>query len=503
MQHPVLVILIVGVILSALLYPVAHMKIGLPEASVLPDKYESRAGDDILKQDFDYASLSPMQIVASVPEGPLSAEGLEDVKQLGERVRETDGVRSVESIYTISETAAREYAEGVSEARKEAEAEARRGTDAPVEERYNQLKQEQVQKAVDEQISQLEAVQGALPPGAEEQIRSRVKPEVEKRLEEAGAREQIRSEVESEVQQRIDEQVPNLPDGISANGEITAEGVANFLKLPEARESEDLQDAIDDFVAGDLTLLRGVTEASPYAGAAREAVGDVRSVEPPEGVSYLVGGLSAGQKDFISSVYGKAPYAAAFVLGVTYLVLLYTFRSVFIPLKAVAVNILSLTASFGAMVFVFQDGNLSNLLSFTPLGFVDATLPILMFCIIFGVSMDYEVFLLSRIREAYENGDSNTASVAKGLVSTAGIITSAAAIIIVVTGAFAFSSVVITKAVGLGLAVAVFVDATIIRVLLVPAAMRVLGDWNWWPGGRKSTFGDKAQRSPRTLPPGS
>src|SRR4029434_1621837 len=175
----------------------------------------------------------------------------------------------------------------------------------------------------------------------------------------------------------------------------------------------------------------------------------------PEGVSFLLGVLSAGQKDFISSLYGKAPYAAAFVIGVTYLILLITFPSVFIPLKAVIVNILSLTASVGAMVFVFQDGNLSNVLNFTPLGFVDATLPVLMFCTIFGVSMDYEVFLLSRIREAYENGDSNTASVAKGLVSTAGIITSAAAIIIVVTGAFAFSSVIITKAISLALAVSV------------------------------------------------
>jgi RND superfamily putative drug exporter len=217
-------------------------------------------------------------------------------------------------------------------------------------------------------------------------------------------------------------------------------------------------------------------------------VDEVRAVEAPEGVTFLLGGLSAGQKDFITSLYGKAPWAAAFVLGVTYLILLITFRSVIIPLKAVIVNILSLTASFGAMVFVFQDGNLSGLLDFTPLGFVDATLPILMFCTIFGVSMDYEVFLLSRIREAYENGDSNTASVAKGLAATASIITSAAAIIIVVTGAFAFTGIVLTKAVGLGLAVAVFVDATIIRVLLVPATMRVLGDWNWWPGGRKSTF---------------
>jgi putative drug exporter of the RND superfamily len=495
MQHPVLVILIVGVILSALLYPVTHMKIGIPEASVLPEKYESRAGDDILKQDFDYASLYPMQIVTSVPEGPLSAEGLEDVKRLGESVRETDGVQSVESIYTIGETAARGYAERVADIRKEAEAEARGRTEALVEERYNQLVQEQVQQGVEEQTSQLVADQGTLPPGAEEEIRSRVESEVRSRLEESGAREQIQSEVEAELQQQVEEQVPNLPEGISADGEITAEGVANYLKLPEARQSEELQDAKDELVGGYYTLLRGVTEASPYVGAARETVGDVRSVEPPEGVRFFVGGLSAGQKDFISSVYDKAPYAAAFVLGVTYLVLLYTFRSVFIPLKAVAVNILSLTASFGALVFVFQDGNLSEVLNFTPLGFVDATLPILIFCTIFGVSMDYEVFLLSRIREAYENGDSNTASVAKGVASTAGIITSAAAIIIVVTGAFAFSSVIITKAVGLGLAVAVFVDATIIRVLLVPATMRVLGDWNWWPGGRKSTFGNKARRS--------
>jgi putative drug exporter of the RND superfamily len=489
MQHPVLVILIVGVVLSALLYPVTHMKLGIPEASVLPGEYESRAGDDILKQDFEYASLSPMLIVASVPAGPLSAEGLEDVKQLGERVRETNGVRSVESIYTIGETAAREYAEEVSKARKDAEAEARERTDALVEERYNQLEQEQVQEEVEEQTSELVADQGTLPPGAEEEIRSEVTPKVEKRLEEAGAREHIRAEVDSELQQRVDEQVPNLPEGISADGEITTEGVARYMKLPEARESEELKAAKDDFVAGDLTLLQSVTEASPYVGAARETVGDVRLVEPPEGVSFLVGGLSAIQKDFISSVYGKAPYAAAFVIGVTYLILLITFRSVFIPLKAVVVNILSLTASFGAMVFVFQDGNFSGLLDFTPLGFVDATLPILIFCTIFGVSMDYEVFLLSRIREAYENGDSNTTSVAKGLVSTAGIITSAAAIIIVVTGAFAFSSVIITKAIGLGLAVAVFVDATIIRILLVPATMRILGDWNWWPGGRKSTFG--------------
>jgi RND superfamily putative drug exporter len=329
-------------------------------------------------------------------------------------------------------------------------------------------------ESVEQQLDILKAQYGFVPPGAEAQIRA---------------------EAERRAARELEDQVPDLPEGVSAEGEITPEGVANFLKLPEARESEELQDAIDSYVADDRTLLQAVTKANPYTEAAYAAVDEVREVETPEGVSLLVGGLSAGQKDFISSLYGKAPYAAAFVLGVTYLVLLITLRSVFIPLKAVVVNVLSLTASFGALVFVFQEGNLSGLLDFTPLGFVDATLPILMFCTIFGVSMDYEVFLLSRIREAYENGDSNSASVAKGLVATAGIITSAAAIIIVVTGAFAFSSVIITKAVGLGLAVAVFVDATIIRVLLVPATMRVLGDWNWWPGGRKATFGT----NPKTL----
>jgi RND superfamily putative drug exporter len=457
MRHPFVVILLVTALLATLLYPVTHMKVGIPEASVLPEKYESRAGDDILKQDFEYAALNPMEVVATLPHDPVGAEGLADAKALGERIQGTGEVADVESVYTVGEQAARGYAERVTGIREEAEAEADR----------------RVEETVQGELENLRSQYGSVPPGTEGEIRA---------------------EAQRRAAAEIERKVPELPEGVSASGEISPLGVANFLKTQEARDSEEVQDAIDPYVAGDRTLLRATTEANPYTEAAREAVDEVRSLEPPEGVSYLVGGLSAGQKDFISSVYGKAPYAAAFVLGVTYLILFITFRSVFIPLKAVIVNILSLTASFGAMVFVFQDGNLSGLLDFTPLGFVDATLPILMFCTIFGVSMDYEVFLLSRIRESYENGDSNTASVAKGLVATAGIITSAAAIIIVVTGAFAFSSVVITKAVGLGLAVAVFVDATIIRVLLVPATMRILGDWNWWPGGRKSTFGTDVKK---------
>jgi RND superfamily putative drug exporter len=459
MRHPFVVILLVATLLATLLYPVTHMKVGIPEASVLPEKYESRAGDDILKQNFEYAALNPMEIVATLPDDPLSAEGLADAKALGESVQRTGEVASVESVYTVGEAAARSYAGRVADARQDAQAEADRRVD----------------EAVQQELEGLRARYGFVPPGAEGRIRA---------------------EAERRAAAELERQVPELPEGVSAEGEISSRGVANFLDSPDARESKELQDALDPYVAGDRILLQAVTKANPYTEAAHTAVDEVRATEAPEGVSFLVGGLSAGQKDFISSLYGKAPYAAAFVLSVTYLILLVTFRSVFIPLKAVIVNILSLSASFGAIVFIFQDGNLSGLLDFTPLGFVDATLPILMFCTIFGVSMDYEVFLLSRIREAYENGDSNTASVAKGLVATAGIITSAAAIIIVVTGAFAFTGIILTKAVGLGLAVAVFVDATVIRVLLVPATMRILGDWNWWPGGRKVTFGAVGSKKP-------
>jgi RND superfamily putative drug exporter len=495
MRHPLAVILLAATILGILLYPVGHMKVGIPEATVLPQKYESRAGDDILKRNFDYSALNPMEIVAKLGDDPLSARGLSDTRELGERISGADGVSRVESVYTVGETAAADYAVRVADAREQAREEAAEEVDALVQRQIEVQTQTETDRAMKQQLSEIKATYGTVPPGTEERLRADIRPRVEREVRSSEGR--IRDEVERRVAEEVDRKVPGLPEGISASGKVTPEGVANFLELPAARQSEDLQTTLDSYVAGDRTLLRGVTEANPYTQDAYGAVDAVRAVEAPDGTSFLVGGLSAGQKDFISSLYSKAPFAAAFVIGVTYLVLLITFRSVFIPLKAVVVNILSLTASFGAMVFVFQDGNLSGLLNFTPLGFVDATLPILMFCTIFGVSMDYEVFLLSRIREAYENGDSNSASVSKGLVATAGIITSAAAIIIVVTGAFAFTGIILTKAVGLGLAVAVFVDATIIRILLVPATMRILGDWNWWPGGRKVTFGAHPKTPPR------
>jgi len=143
-------------------------------------------------------------------------------------------------------------------------------------------------------------------------------------------------------------------------------------------------------------------------------------------------------------------------------------------------NVLSILASYGALVVIFQEGALADVLHFQPLGFVEASLPIVMFCVLFGLSMDYDVFLLSRVHEAYIEGADNATSVARGLEQSGRIITSAAAIVVLVSLSFVAADIVLIKALGLGTAIAVFLDATIVRALLVPATMRLLGDWNWW-----------------------
>jgi RND superfamily putative drug exporter len=197
-----------------------------------------------------------------------------------------------------------------------------------------------------------------------------------------------------------------------------------------------------------------------------------------------VGGVQATSLDFNRYLYGNFPRAIAFVLIATFLLLLLLFRSVLLPLKAVLMNVLSVSAAYGILVVVFQWGYLSDQLGFTSDGFIDSTVPILLFCILFGLSMDYEVFLLSRIREEWLRIRNNRHAVALGLEKTGGVITNAALLFVIVTGAFTFTSIIITKETGLGMTVAVLVDATIIRSLLVPATMRLLGRWNWWLPGR-------------------
>jgi RND superfamily putative drug exporter len=184
--------------------------------------------------------------------------------------------------------------------------------------------------------------------------------------------------------------------------------------------------------------------------------------------------------DYVNSLYTDFPKAILIVALITNVLLLFLFRSLVLPLKAILMNTLSILASYGALVVIFQNGFLRQVPGFTPLGFVEASSPILLFFALFGLSMDYEVFLLSRVQEAFWQTGDNTRAVALGLQRSGGIITSAALIVIVVSASFATADVILVKALGLGMALAVFLDATFVRALLVPATMRLLGNLNWW-----------------------
>ncbi|MGH1493501.1 MAG: MMPL family transporter, partial [Acidimicrobiales bacterium] len=181
-----------------------------------------------------------------------------------------------------------------------------------------------------------------------------------------------------------------------------------------------------------------------------------------------------------AEIRSKLVAVAAWVIVVVGLLLYWSFGSVLIPIKAVVLNLLSLTAAFGAIVWIFQDGRLSGLLNFTPTGLTDAQTPVLIFCIAFGLSMDYEVFLLSRIKEEWDRTGDTKRSVAVGLQRTGGIITAAAVLMAVVFLSFASGRVTFIQMVGIGLALSIIADATLVRTFLVPAFMAVAGRWNWW-----------------------
>ena len=230
-----------------------------------------------------------------------------------------------------------------------------------------------------------------------------------------------------------------------------------------------------------LDAISPLNSAEP-AGTA--VVSKVRAVERDHAIEHMqVGGGAALGEDFLQSQAGRIPWAVGTTLLASAIILFLLFGSLAIPIKAVLMTLLSLTASFGALVWIFQEGNLSELLAFEPLGYTIAGNPIIMFAVLIGLSMDYEVLLLSRIQESYRRTGDNAAAVADGLARTAGVITGAALIMVTVFAAFALAETVTIKSIGVGMALAVLLDATIIRVLLVPATMRLLGSWNWWAPG--------------------
>ncbi|MDA0168867.1 MMPL family transporter [Solirubrobacter taibaiensis] len=204
------------------------------------------------------------------------------------------------------------------------------------------------------------------------------------------------------------------------------------------------------------------------------------TIDRVPGTTANVTGMTAGSKDFNDRMNSRLPFVFAFVLGLAFLLLLVTFRSIVIPLKAIILNLLSVGAAYGVVTWIFQDGHLEGVLNFESVGGITSWLPLFMFVILFGLSMDYHVFILSRIREAFDRGESTEDAISHGIKATAGVVTSAAMVMVAVFAIFATLSMIEFKQMGVGLAVAILLDATLVRAVLLPAAMKLLGERNWY-----------------------
>jgi len=281
-----------------------------------------------------------------------------------------------------------------------------------------------------------------------------------------------------DLAQRI-KQVPGVEgveSMVSFDGSLSRSDYQALLTQADAAQPARVQAIVHGTTGSEIAVLSVVTKHGQESDASRAIVHSLRSMPPPAGSSMLVAAFSIDFTDFILE---RIPLAVVYVMVVTYLVLFLLTGSVVLPLKAVIMNILSIGASFGALVWIFQQGHLSSLLNFTAAP-LDPSVPVLLFCIVFGLSMDYEVLLISRIQEEYRRTKDTTQAVADGLERSGRLITGAAAIMVAVFTAFGLADVVLIKSIGLGLAIAVALDATLVRALIVPAVMRLLGQANWW-----------------------
>ncbi|HEY91062.1 MAG TPA: MMPL family transporter [Dehalococcoidia bacterium] len=273
---------------------------------------------------------------------------------------------------------------------------------------------------------------------------------------------------------------------VTLDSYLSREQYQGMYANPSLIDNPAIKSTLSRLTSDTTTLISVISNRPPVTQEASALVKEIRNLRPHEAINVYVTGLSAEIMDIVDKMYRDFPKVLIFVLVATYFALLFLFRSVILPLKAILMNVMSILASYGALVFIFQQGHFSNLLDFSPVGSIESSLPIIMFCVLFGLSMDYEVFLLTRIREHHlETGD-NTASVALGLEKTGRIITSAALIMVLVAGSFGFTDILLVKAMGIGIAIAILVDSTVVRSLFVPATMRLLGKWNWWMPGSGS-----------------
>lgn len=276
---------------------------------------------------------------------------------------------------------------------------------------------------------------------------------------------------------------------VSADTLLRAAGVTDLVgalgSAGRDRLPASLGDAVGHFVSTDgrTYVVQVVADDTASSPVARELLGQVRAEAAAlsgGGVDVVVGGETAEGVDGNEAIVAGLPYVAAAMLVVIYVLLLIIFRSILLPLKAIALNIASVAATYGVLVLVFQEGLGAGLLGFEPTGQVTNFVPVLLLTLLFSLSTDYEVFLLSRVREEYVAGAGNTESVARGLALTAPLISGAAVLMVAVFAAFALAAVLPVQELGLGMAFAIIVDATLVRLVLVPASMRLMGRWNWW-----------------------
>jgi len=291
-----------------------------------------------------------------------------------------------------------------------------------------------------------------------------------------------------------DPRVSSIQSIVNLDPTLTVQSYQQLYANPAQIPIPQVAAAFDQLTDRESTLVIVKSKTAQQSEATRNLVREFRNASL-EGLEIRVAGQTASELDVIAAIERRLPLVLSLIMVATFITLSLLLRSLILPIKAIIMNLLSMGASFGALVFIFQDGNFQNLLNFKPIGYIDVLLPVVLFCVLFGLSMDYEVFLLTRIKETYDelkhNGEdpnkNNTASVIIGLEQTGQLITSAALLVIIVTSAFAFTSLIFVKALGLGIAIAIAIDTTLIRIILVPASMKLMGKWNWWtPTARHS-----------------
>lgn len=274
-------------------------------------------------------------------------------------------------------------------------------------------------------------------------------------------------------------QVARVESIVNLDPSITREQYELMYAFPDSIPDARIEYALDQLASEHATLVRVYTSGDPMGEEAKELVHWLRDLKCGSLTTHVTG-PAAYDEDMTSQLIHHFWWVLLAMMVTSYLVLLWVLKSVLLPLKAVILNCLSVAAAFGVLIFIFQQGHFTGLLNFTTDGTVTSTALVIIFCIVFGISMDYEVFLLSRMREEWDKTGDATASVSLGLARTGRVITSSALVMGVTFGTFLTGNLLVVKIVGLGLALAILLDATIVRILLVPALMRILGKWNWW-----------------------